>query len=534
MDRSLVLGLVAVALALGAPHSEGGGDKPHEKGPRLGLELELLGRYQAPGEVFDQSAAEIVAHDPRTRRLFVVNGATNRIDVLDFADPANITLLFSIDLGAFGAGPTSVAVRDGIVAVAVEGFVKQQPGKAVFFDTDGNLLNHVSVGALPDMVTFTPDGKTVLTANEGEPSADYADDPPGSVSVIRVRRGVRALEQKDVCTAGFERFNAGKLDSSIRIFGPNASVAQDLEPEYIAVSEDSRTAWVTLQENNAIGILDIRGCEFEKLEGLGFKNHLRPGSGLDASDRDGRIQIANWPIRGMYLPDSIGRFSSRGKSFLVTANEGDARDYDAFAEEARIGSLDLDPTAFPDHAALKNNAALGRLNVTLTRGDTDGDGDYDALYSFGGRSFSIWDSRGELVYDSGDALERITADAFPEFFNSDNAENNFDNRSDNKGPEPEGLAIASLWGRTFLFLGLERIGGIAVFDVTDPYHPEFVAYENPRDFAGDPEAGTAGDLGPEGLIVVHARLGEELEPVLVVGNEVSGTTTAFWIRKVVP
>jgi len=529
MDRSLVVRLVALALALGAPQSEGG----YKKGRRFGLELELLGRYQAPGDVFDESAAEIVAHDPRTRRLFVVNGATNQIDVLDFTDPADMTLLFSIDLGGFGAGPTSVAVREGVVAVAVEGFVKQQAGRALFFDTDGRLLSQVSVGALPDMVTFTPDGKTVLTANEGEPSADYADDPPGSVSVIRIRNGVRRLEQKDVCTAGFERFNDRELDPSIRIFGPNAMVAQDLEPEYIAVSEDSRTAWVTLQENNAVAILDIRECEFEKLEGLGFKNHLRPGSGLDASDRDGGIQIATWPIRGMYLPDAIGRFSSRGKTFLVTANEGDARDYDAFAEEERIGSLDLDPTAFPDAAALQNNAALGRLNVTLTRGDTDGDGDFDALYSFGGRSFSIWDSRGQLVHDSGDALERITAAAFPDFFNSDNTENNFDNRSDNKGPEAEGLTLANLWGRTFLFLGLERIGGIAVFDVTDPYDPELVVYENPRDFLGDPEAGTAGDLGPEGLIVVQARIGERREPVLVVGNEVSGTTAAFRIRKVV-
>jgi len=530
MGRMAVVWLAALAAILGSSTSKAGGPK---KGRHFGIELEFLGRYQAPGDVFDESAAEIVAHDPRTRRLFVVNGATNQIDVLDFDDPANMTLLFSIDLGAFGAGPTSVAVRDGVVAVAVEGFVKQQSGKVAFFDTDGRLLSQVSVGALPDMVTFTPDGKVVLTANEGEPSADYADDPPGSVSVIRIRHGVRRLEQNDVCTAGFERFNDRKLDSSIRIFGPNATVAQDLEPEYIAVSDDSRRAWVTLQENNAIGILDIRECRFEKLEGLGFKHHLRRGSGLDASDRDGGVRIARWPLRGMYLPDAVSSFSSRGRTFLVTANEGDARDYDAFAEEERIGSLDLDPTAFPDAADLQDDAALGRLTVTLTRGDTDGDGDFDELYSFGGRSFSIWDSRGKLVYDSGDALERITAAALPDFFNSDNTENNFDNRSDNKGPEPEGLAVAELWGRTFLFLGLERIGGIAVFDVTEPYDPEFVVYENPRDFAGDPEAGTAGDLGPEGLIVVHARTGRNRQPILVVGNEVSGTTTAFQIRKVV-
>jgi hypothetical protein len=521
--------VLTLALALAAPSLEAGGSK---KGRHFGLELEFLGRYQAPGDVLDQSAAEIVAHDPRTRRLFVVNGATNQIDVLDFKDPANMTLLFSIDLAAFGAGPTSVAVRDGVVAVAVEGFVKQQPGKAVFFDVEGRLLSQVEVGALPDMVTFAPDGKTVLTANEGEPSADYADDPPGSVSVIRMRRGAHRPKQEDVCTAGFEHFDQDELDESIRIYGPNATVAQDLEPEYITVSDDSRTAWVTLQENNAIGILDVRECRFRKLVGLGFKDHLLPDNGLDASDRDGSIHIANWPLKGMYLPDAIGSFSKDHRTFLVTADEGDAREYDAFAEEARVGSLGLDPTSFPDGAALKASSALGRLNVTTSRGDIDDDGDFDELYSLGGRSFSIWSSRGELLFNSGDELEQVTAAAFPGFFNADNTANNFDNRSDNKGPEPEGLVLAELWDRTFLFLGLERIGGIAVFDVTDPRKPELVTCANPRDFAGDPEAGTAGDLGPEGLLVVHRGNGWRREPILVVANEVSGTTAAFVIRSV--
>jgi len=494
------------------------------------IELAKIGTFTTGA--FDVGASEIVAYDPSTQRLFVINAQAARVDVLDVSDPTAPTLHSSIDVTPYGAVANSVDVHDGVVAVAVQNAVKTDRGMAVFFDTDGNFLSAVKAGALPDMITFTPGGKRVLVANEGEPDDDYVIDPEGSVTIIDISGGADKVTQKSVRTADFRQFNNRELDPSIRIFGPNASVAQDLEPEYIAVSSDSKLAWVTLQENNAIGILDIEKAEFTTLVGLGFKDHNFPGNGLDASDRDNAINIARWPVKGMYLPDGIATYRSSGTSFLVTANEGDVREYDGFAEASRIGSLNLDPAAFPDAADLKQNAKLGRLNVTKTLGDTGGDSDFDELYSFGARSFSLWTADGHLIYDSGKDLEQITATAFPANFNCSHTNNTFDNRSDDKGPEPEGVVLGKVGSRTYAFIGLERISGIMVYDITNPFRPRFVQYFNDRDFAGDPAAGTAGDLGPEGLIFIEAKDSPTGKPLLVVGNEVSGTTTIYAISKI--
>ncbi|MEI2609137.1 MAG: hypothetical protein V9G20_10970 [Candidatus Promineifilaceae bacterium] len=175
------------------------------------------------------------------------------------------------------------------------------------------------------------------------------------------------------------------------------------------------------------------------------------------------------------------------------------------------------------------------MTVTTANGDTDGDDDFDALYVPGARSFSIWSATGQLVYDSGDALEQITATVYPDDFNSNNDENNsFDNRSDNKGPEPEALALGRIYDRVYAFVGLERMGGIMVFDVTDPMAPEFVQYVNNRDFAGDPEAGTAGDLGPEGLYYIQGNVSPNGAPILAVANEISGSTTLYGVQVPAP
>ncbi len=331
-------------------------------------------------------------------------------------------------------------------------------------------------------------------------------------------------------TADFTAFNDTMLEPSVRIFGPSATVAQDLEPEYIAVSDDSKTAWVTLQENNAIGLLDVVNATFTRIAGLDFKDHSLPGNALDASDKDDGINIANWPVYGMYQPDGIATFRARGQTYLIMANEGDARDYDAFAEEERVKDLVLDPAAFPNAAELQEDEAIGRLTVTSVNGDTDNDGDYDQLFVFGARSFSIRDTDVNLIFDSGDALEQITAAALPAFFNSNNDDNDsFDSRSDNKGPEPEGVTVGTIAGRTYGFIGLERIGGIVVYDLSNPTSPRFVQYVNNRDFRGDPEAGTAGDLAPEGIEFVKASDSPSHRPLLIVANEVSGSTTIYEI-----
>lgn len=1013
---------------------------------------------------FAGEGAEISAYDPITKRLFVISGGTE-LQVLDLSDPSQPQLISTLDVESYGGGANSVAISNGIVAVAVQADPATDPGKVVFFDTDGIFQAEVEVGALPDMLIFTPDGTKVLVANEAEPSSyNQPDsiDPAGSISIIDLTNGVT---QATVATAGFERFNPQKAElqaRGVRIFGPNASVAQDLEPEYITVSADGKTAYVTLQENNALAVVDIatakvstilplgqkdfsknlptltsydftdlpalgttaagqtiqlggfsglfyegkaengnlkfvtntdrgpngeptdlnasnpgnerpfalpdfqpeivrfelnqatgeiqitqqiklsqadgtpitglpnlqsgesgtaytdevavdlegnllpndplgadtegivvapdgsfwlvdeyrpaiyhvapdgklierfipegeptEGGEFgtpalpavyaqrrsnrgfeavalegdklyafiqspidnpdsaadttsrssrnlrilefdtvsqqttgeylyilddvtasgnaktdkigdavslgngkflvaerddrstagsnkliyeidllgavnigdttgaanlflsetqevppvadtaangtfnavlkgnvleingaysnlssalrpvgsdadvegnpqsaghlhlgaagsngpiiraltitergqdgsfqgrftlmpeevkavqangvyanfhtqnnpmgelrgqialrtveqlsvselvaldldptqkrlvanaaalgytgvEKLEGLALIDantialindndfgiagstingdgtlstiedtpvklgliNFNQSNGLDASDRDGAdsegaIKIQFEPVFGLYQPDAIASFSINGQTYLVTANEGDTRDYDGFNEEIRVGDDDylLDPTRFPNAAELKDNANLGRLTATTADGDLDGDGDYDQIVIPGARSFSVWDSSGNLVFDSGDQLEQITRQAVPSLFNSNGTAETFDSRSDNKGPEPEGVVVGTVNNRVYAFIGLERTGGVMVYEVTNPNQPQFIEYVS-----------TEGDISPEGLAFIPASQSPNGQSLLVVSNEVSGTVGVF-------
>ena len=503
------------------------------------LSLKFVGQYQT-GK-FDESAAEIVAHDARNQRIFVINAATATVDVLDINDPTNPAKIGEIDVSGIGAGVNSVAVYKDLVAVAVEADPKQDPGSVAFYDaTSLTLLKTVPAGALPDMVTFTPNGRYVLVANEGEPSDDYTVDPEGSISVIDLRGGVM---QATVVTADFRAYN-GKEDElraqGVRIFGPGASAAQDFEPEYITVSRNSQTAWVVLQENNALAVVDIKTATVTDILPLGTKDHTLPGNEFDASDRDGMISITNWPTKGMYMPDAIASYSFQGQTYIVTANEGDARDYGGYSEEVRVKDLELDPVAFPNAAVLQEDENLGRLKTTTANGDIDGDGKFEEIYSYGARSFSIWSGSGELVYDSGADFENITAARIPADFNSNNDENDsFDNRSDDKGPEPEGVALGQIGSRTIAFIGLERVGGIMAYDISNPQDVQFLDYINNRDFSVDAEIDgktnpLVGDLGPEGLVFINASKSPNGKPMLVVGNEVSGTTTLFEVNVEVP
>ena len=924
--------------------------------PSKTIALEPIGTY-ASG-IFDEGAAEIVAHDPATQRVFVVNAQAATIDVLSIVNPTAPVLLSTLDVTAYGAVANSVVFHAGVLAVAVENTVKTSPGQVVFFNSSLQFVASVTVGALPDMVTFTPNGRFVLVANEGEPNADYTVDPEGSVSIIDVSGPLAKLNQSKVRTAGFSAFTRADLDPRIRIFGPGATVAQDMEPEYITVSHDSKTAWVTLQENNAIATIDLTRGTVTAISALGFKDHsavsattqvhafdpaamppigttlagqelklggfsglyfegidavtgrykfithtdrgpnaeptgiyrpfLLPGfapevvrfeldrasgalaitqriplqrapgqpltglpntalsanasqayndevpvdllgnvlpldplgadlegivvdptngsfwmvdeyrpalyhftptgvlinryvpmgtaaaagqpagtfgiealpavlaqrrqnrgfeaiamdggkiyafvqsplrnpvslsngalngmtnvrivefnpatlatrqfiyvmdnanlggglnsradkigdaaalgggeflvverdddalpedapatiekkiyrfnltgatnvsgytgtvgattktidqlttaelvangiqpvfkllevdltsagynqvqkveglavvdrttlavindndfgvaaitvqpdgtfapspgyvpetaqlglitlrsNGIDASDRDSRINIRPWPVKGVYMPDGIASYRVGNETFLVTANEGDAREYGAFVEPVRVGSsaITLDPAIFPQAAVLKNNANLGRLNITNQLGRDPVTGFYTELYAFGARSFTIWNSKVEKVFDSGDEMESLTALTFPDNFNASNTNHDFDGRSDDKGPEPEGVTIGKAFGRNYAFLGLERIGGVLAYDISDPQKPFVAGYSNPRNFDADPESVAAGDLGPEGILFIKAEDSPNGRPLVILGNEISGSTTIYEITK---
>lgn len=931
------------------------------------VSLELISSY-ATG-VFDEGAAEIVAHDAQNQQLFFVNGDNKSLDVLDISNPAMPTLVRQIDIQPYGGNLNSVDVFGNIVAVAVENDNKQADGVVAFFDTDGNFLNTAPAGALPDMLTFNADGTLVIVANEGEPDDDYVVDPEGSVTIVDLSNGVAAATSRQVT---FEAFNDKKMsliNRGVRIFGNNglASVAQDLEPEFITLSPDGSLAFVGLQENNALAVVDLAQGEVVDILALGYKDHskgspqlreyfldeipwwpdlgtpiyegaetvklggfsglyydpitstdfqysfwavpdrgpnedavsrtlagttqnLRPfklpnyqariekliyitsldmffidanpimlkmpdgtpisgrgnipgfdeipvtrtdanvytnvdyevdgvqyheleydafggdfegivrtsdftywmcdeyrpaiyhfdangvlmdrfvprgtsqlgdqpqpegtygaetlpevyskrranrgfealawdydenilyafiqtplynpdnstrnnsdvirilgidpangqpvreyvyllernrdagvglsrvdkigdavykgkgqfyvlerdssnpddgntgkkyvyeinltgatnilgtdlsdkstsngpddktlemmtaddlaeagvrtvhktkvlnlpsigylpsdkpeglallpdgrlvvvndndfglaGAGVsdkismgfiefqgdygfDASNRDDDIEITSRPTLGMYQPDAITSYEVDGKGYILTANEGDARDYDGYSEEDRVADLLLNPVCFPDADQLQDDEDLGRLNTTLSQGDLDMDGFNEIIYSYGARSFSIWDENGNLIFDSGDQFAQIIA-ANPDFapyFNSNNDDNDsFKSRSDDKGIEPEAIAVAELDGETYAFIGLERMGGIMIYNISDPFAPYYVNYINNRNFEFDAESTDAGDLGVEDIIVIKADDSPNGRTLLVTANEVSGTVSLF-------
>jgi hypothetical protein len=486
------------------------------------LSLTAIGTYDEQA-VFDEGVAEIVAYYPEEQTLVVVNsGEGSNLDFLEISDPANPTLITSVDMTQYGAGANSVAVANGIVASAVEAEDIDANGVVVFLDASTREeLGVVEAGVLPDMVGFTPDGSKAIVANEGEPSDEYDIDPLGSVTIINVE----TFEGKTLT------FEDVEIPEGVRVFGLNATAAQDLEPEYVAVSPDGSTAYVSIQENNAVAIIDMEAEVISAVVPLGFKDYSLEENAIDVSNEDGMINIQPWPIFGMYQPDTLATFEIDGEVFVVTANEGDARDYDGFSEEARVADVTLDAEAFPNAAELQAEDQLGRINMTTTLGDTDGDGDYDELYVYGGRSFSILDAEGNMIYDSANDFEVITAELAESYFNSNGFNDDFDGRSDDKGAEPEAAATGVIGDQTYAFIGLERTGGVMVYNVSDPMAPVFVTYVASNIPEGNSQELTAGDQSPEGMVFISAEQSPTGNPLLVVSFEVSGTVTIFEISE---
>jgi DNA-binding beta-propeller fold protein YncE len=509
----------------------------------LELWLEPLGTYTTG--LFDDKGAQILDYHAASKRLFITNAGDDTIDVVSIQDVNNPQLLYKIPLDR---APLSVGVHPyrELIAVAIGGEETTDSGTVEFYTLNGELLGSIVVGPLPDMLIWTKDGRKVLVANEGEPTnTEYEPeggefiDPNGSVSIITLGKG-KPLQQKienaTVVEVGFEEFNDKKqelLDKGVRIFGPGATVAQDLEPEYITLSNGNRFAYVTMQENNAIAKIDVVKAEVVDIFSAGYKDHSVAGNELDASNKDDAINIQNWPVIGMYQPDAIDSFIVDDQLYLIIANEGDARDF----EEKRVSKLDLSevfgtPAEIDE---LQENENLGRLNVTKVFPATkDSEDNYTSLYSYGGRSFSILDADGNLVFDSGDQFEQITAGQLPDYFNSTDDETNFDNRSDDKGPEPEHVVVGKIYGHTIAFVGIERISGIMAYDVSNPANPVFLDYVNNRDFDANPESPEAGDLGTEGLLFIPANRSPNKCPLVVAAHEISGTTTVFQVNVTPP
>lgn len=562
------------------------------------LELALVGTHVS-GNDFDTSSAEIVSYDESADRLYVVNSEDKTVDVLRFDDSGIPLKDGTIDLQAaatdagidIGAA-NSVVAKEGLVAVAIENDNKQANGIIALYSSDDlRLINTFVAGALPDMVTMTSDAHFIIAANEGEPNGEYTVDPEGSVTLIDIAAGT-ADNQAVVTQINFQAFNAGQSRHSelqnVRLPAPKgASVAQDLEPEYITITSDNK-AVVALQENNAFAVIDIATASVESIKGLGVKSWASVADGgqgyeLDLTNKDEILTYASYPqLLGYYMPDSLASYEVDGATYVISANEGDGREYiyettqqtcdnaghSWDGDEFQPGGDDEDATkytteeddciSYTDEARAKdlnvaeahplmnesvygddtiaNKNAIGRIKVVVDDMDNLAIAANENVHTFGARSFSIWNMSGEQVFDSGDDLSKRANTT--SHFNTSNDNQDNDDRSDDKGVEPEAVEVAKILDKHVAFIGLERQGGVAVYDVTNPEQAVFLTYLNNRDFTADvctQVDGTdcdndtyneaAGDLGPESI----EYFTRNEKHFIAVGNEVSGTTTVFEI-----
>ncbi len=482
----------------------------------------------AIGGFTSTAGAEIVAFDPDTDLAFVTAGTG--VEVLDLSDPDTPTLVTTLmpaeDTGfqeIVGGSVNSVAVANGALAVAVSGAVETDPGVVVFYNI-ATLEPAIGalVGALPDSVAASPDGSYVVVANEGEANDEDNDpsvlpNPNGSVSIIEI---VDTVVIANPTTFDFTHssitFDALEA-KGVRVDRSAPSAAADLEPEFVSIV--GTTAFVTLQENNAVAVIDditsFTGFTIDDIIGLGTVDHALEGNEIDPSDEDDAIDLRTVPVQGLRMPDGIASYTVGGETYFVTANEGDAR-----VDDDRIGDITLDATAFPTAATLQMDEELGRLQVSIINGDTEPDGDFDELFAFGSRSFSIFDADGSLVFDSGSDLDRIQA----------GLGTYDDGRSDNKGSEPESVEIGEIDGRTYAFVALERSddengpgGVIAVYDITDP-----------NDVTFDQAILSSGDFSPEGLDFVAAEDSPIERPLLLAAFEGTNTLEIFQLSDTPP
>ena len=491
--------------------------------------LQYLDSYSTGIQNEDGGVAEIVKYNSDNRKMYLVNGAAQSIDIVSIADvvsgtKSSLTLEKRLDAAKLAADNgftcgdiTSVDVSTvgKFIAVAFQGAEYNDNGFILILDYDGNYIRHFEAGVQPDMIIVTKDGNLILTDDEGEPREGYgmgAVDPKGSVTIVDISGGFASAEVSVLDFTGFDDSIEQLLADKVLI-KPDTLPSTDFEPEYIALSEDGRYAYVSLQEANAIATIDLATKEIASVKGLGFKEHSLAENALDAL-KDKAFKLETQDIWGVYMPDSIAAVSIGGTNYILTANEGDAREWNDYDN---VGSHTFDGTDYKIDT-VRNSEWLGL--------------DADKIYTFGARSFSIWNAATmELVYDSGSDFERITGELYPEYFNSSHTKTELDSRSGKKGPEPEEVQVARIDGRIYAFVSLERIGGVMVYDITNPAAATFYDYINVRKFDGA-DIASGGSLGPEGIDVISAANSPTGKPIVLVANEVSGIVDLFEFAEV--
>lgn len=497
-----------------------------------------IAEYVAGSQNEDGGVAEIVKYNPSNNKFYVINGSESTIHIVSLdelnQDPSQqmkndkiIDLAEAVSTDGFEYGDvTSIDINTklAIVVAAVQEKDYTKNGKIVVMDYNGNILKQFEAGVQPDMVKVTADGRYILTADEGEPRQGLENgvDPKGSVTIVDYLEETSKIVYFD---------NESLIDSNVIIRNQQGGALTDLEPEYMALSGNNELAYVTLQENNAIATIDIKTGTVKSVKGLGFKDYSVDGNGLDAAN-NGEIEIETLPILGVYMPDGIKCVTINGVDYLVTANEGDGTEWEEFKTVSKLGKikdkLNVNPSLFKGMTEEEVEEKMDEILNTTKYDDLEvlTDLGNDAIYVLGARSFTIWNAETmEVVFDSGDDFEQIIAQRNPDFFNVSNSNVKLDDRSRKKGPEPEDVTVGEIDGRFYSFIGLERTGGVMMYDITTPSEATFVNYLTTRDYSEK----IAGDVAPEGLEFISATVSPTGKPLLLVANEVSGTVAVYQI-----
>lgn len=556
---------LALALQLGAAVPAVAADITASGGYENGnspLNLTQIARYTSGQFNVDGGVMEIVAYNRANSFAYAINGQSGllaAISLENLAAGSSVARLSGTDIdvkalveaagSSFRYGDmTSVAVSpdSATLAAALQAEGYNDAGRVALFtcNSDGTLTlkGLVETGVQPDMVTFA-DNDTVLTADEGEPREGYGAgiaDPKGSVTVV----DVAALTSEVV---GFDAFDTRRdeLAASGVVLKKGAAPSADLEPEYIAVSGGK--AYITLQENNAIAVLDLASRTFDGIYSAGFEDYGVTPIDIDKKD-DAYAPKTYGSLMSIRMPDAIAAVQAEGKTYLVTANEGDAREWGD--EDLGTFYLNEDERDFGDEGVTSPTGAITAENSGLTgKVVFFKSGDFDGLdtgkdYLFGGRTFTIYEA-GENgvteIFTSGDDFEALTAQYLPDYYNCSNDNAVVDDRSGKKGPEAESVTVGTVDGRTYAFVALERTGGVMVYDVTEPASAQYVNYINTRDFASVVEGSeeyedgeldkwvTGGDVALEGLLFLDASVSPTGEALLLAACEVSGTVAVYQV-----
>jgi len=503
-----------------------------------------------------EGSGEIATFHPGSKRIFATNGVKNAIDIFDISNVAAPKKVGSLSLSPYGNDVTSVAAGRDVVVAAVlvtetfsaTGAPSTPNGKLVVFDTNGKVLSSPDIlGVLPDSVTFAPNGTTALVAIEGQPvcakddpattakeDTDYlkASDPEGGVSIVDLTNPAAPV----VKFAGFKQFNVAQMKAKgIAVSSVVNNVAKDFEPEFIT-AVDNKYAYVTIQEANAIGKLDIEAASFESVT-RAFESKLSV-TARDTSDRDSGAGPRNYAnVVGASQPDAIASFKVGSGHYFVTANEGDAREYTCLNDDQRGSSLKVDSRRFPNWSTLSASAALGRAKVNPTIGDRDGDGDIDTIHLRGSNSMTMY-RNGIALWDSGELLDQIQIKAFgvaningSHSLSSDKSTMNYvgQDRSDDKGSEPEGVAVGMVGNTRVAILGLERMTALAVFDITQPRSPVFQEWLQMLPAKATP-AKDVKHWSPEGIVFVPADKSPSGKALIITSYELSGSISIHQIE----